>query len=249
VYAIEWTDPVGSTERSFRVTRLGRTVPGVLWMPAAVGVLPGLILLGHGGSGHKRSERLVRLGRWFAEAGLAAVAIDGPYHGERAEGLSFEEGRARMAAEGADAILDGMAGDWRATVEALSPLVDSHRLAYLGMSMGTRFGIPAIAGMSDRFRCVVLGKFGLSPSPVPHRIAREAALVTAPMLFHIQWHDELFPRSGQLALFERFASRDKHWLGYAGAHAQTHPSAEAIWRSFILDHFALRPASARTASV
>jgi len=73
VYAVAWTDPVesdGVVERSFRLTRPGRVVPGVLWAPATVGVLPRLVLMGHGGSGHKRSARLVGLGRWFAAAAL-----------------------------------------------------------------------------------------------------------------------------------------------------------------------------------
>jgi dienelactone hydrolase len=233
MYALAWTDSVetaGVTERSFSLTRSGRIVPGVLWLPAAVGVLPRLVLMGHGGSGHKRSERLVGLGRWFARAGLAAVAIDGPYHGERPV----------LAAESADAVLDGMAADWRSTVDALESVVDNRNLAYLGLSMGTRFGIPAVAAMRDRFRCVVLGKFGLQQSSelphtlhVPDRTAREAARVTAPVLFHIQWHDEVFPRRGQLALFDRLGSREKHWIGYAGAHAETHPGAVEIWRSFI----------------
>ena len=99
--------------------------------------------------------------------------------------------------------------------------------------------------MGSRLGCVVFGKFGLVQGAalhqglgVPERIARDARRVTAPALFHIQWDDEVFPRDGQLALFDLLGSRDKQLLGYAGAHAETKPAAIALWRDFIALHLA-----------
>ncbi|MDO0930326.1 dienelactone hydrolase family protein [Streptomyces sp. DG2A-72] len=251
---IEWTDrrimDGGVVEQGFCLTREVGVVPGVLWLsPSPVTSPPPLVLLGHGGSGHKKSERIGSLARWFAShAGLAALAIDGPYHGDRVPGpIPTAEYQARIAEEGIDVVLDRMADDWQATVDALGALgiADTDHLAYLGMSMGTRFGVPLAAGLGDELRCVVFGKFGLRQGPAlhkgleaPKRTATEARRITAPALFHLQWHDEIFPRDGQLALFDALGSQDKRLVSYAGPHAETEPAAIALWRDFVSRHLA-----------
>jgi dienelactone hydrolase len=76
---VEWLGEetsAGCIERSFLIRRLPGPAPGVLWSPQAT-VPQGTALLFHGGSGNKRSERHLRMGRRLASAGLAVIAIDG----------------------------------------------------------------------------------------------------------------------------------------------------------------------------
>jgi len=163
----------GIVERSFRLVRDAAIIPGVLWLPPSPVSAPRLVLLGHGGSGHKASERNVGLALWFAShVGLAALAIDGPYHGDRVPvAMGAAEYQARIAAEGINVVLDRMVDEWRASVDVLGGLgiVDADNLGYVGMSMGTRFGLPLAVILGRRLRCVALGKFGLQQTPRMHQ--------------------------------------------------------------------------------
>jgi dienelactone hydrolase len=241
---IEWlgdqTLDGGVREKSFRAAP---NLPGVLWLPAEAG-RPRAVLLGHGGGSHTRSPRMVEMAMWFAARGFAAVAIDGPYHGDR-DGAPMEPQayQARLVEEGLGAVLDRMAGDWLTTVDALESLVDTANLAYHGLSMGTRFGLPTVAALGDRVRCAVLGKFGAEQSPLmnagmatPERVRRDAQAITVPSLFHLQWDDELFHRSGQLDLFDALGSADKRLIAYMGGHTVTLPEAVGRWQDFVLTY-------------
>jgi len=66
--------------------------------------------------------------------------------------------------------------------------------------MGARFGLPAAAALGPRLQCAVVGKFGLrQASPLdpglraPGLVAAAAHAVSAPLLYHVQWDDEIFP--------------------------------------------------------
>jgi dienelactone hydrolase len=208
-------------------------IPTAVWSPARQRAP--LVLLGHGGSGHKRTERIVALGEWFAGEGSAAVAIDGPFHGDRAADYP-----AAMAAEGVDAVLGRMTAEWLATVDALvaDGRADPDRLGYIGLSMGTRFGLPVVAALGDRVRGAVFGKYGLvgGVAPTgPEQAAVSARQITVPLLYHVQTDDTLFPLDGQHALFDLFASADKEMIAYPGPHGQTDPAAMVRWREFIRD--------------
>jgi dienelactone hydrolase len=237
-----------TNQRTFLLRRPTGPVPGTIWTPVNhPGPIP-LVLLGHGGSGHRHSERIVSMAAHFTTAGYAAAAIDGPFHGERVESQLTPIGyQARTAAEGIDAVLDRMAADWVATAGLLADagVADASRLAYIGLSMGSRYGLPAAAALGTTLRCAVLGKFGLQSSAAlnsalqaPDRARSDASCITAPVFFHLQWDDEIFPRAGQLELFDAFAGADKELHAFTGPHGHTPDHAPGLWQAFIQRHLA-----------
>src|SRR6201996_9129669 len=94
----------GVTEYLFDLTVAGDRVPAVIWAPeGAKGPRP-LMLMGHGGSQHKKIGTLAARARQYAKRlGYATLAIDAPGHGDRisreqAETLAREVG-ARVRGE------------------------------------------------------------------------------------------------------------------------------------------------------
>ncbi|HEY6491941.1 MAG TPA: dienelactone hydrolase family protein [Trebonia sp.] len=265
---VEWLEEeasAGCTERSF-VLRRPVPVPGVLWTPSATVPLA-TVLLFHGGSGHKRSERHLQMGRWLASTScLAVIAIDGPYHGDRVPAPMAPSAYQQLIAdEGIERVTARMTADWLEAVSALADLglADDAHVSVFGMSMGARFGLPAAAALGQRLQCAVLGKFGLGEAAplhpglgAPGLMGAAAHAVSAPVLYHVQWDDELFPRDGQLELFDALASTDKRLIARPGAHAQTHPDDQTSWQDFIrlntprvpIPTCATSPGTARTRS-
>jgi len=246
---VEWlaaTITPGCVERSFLALRPTGPVPGVLWSPE-VTAPRATVLLFHGGGGHKRSDRHLRMGQWLASAaGLAVIAIDGPYHGDRVPAPMTPAGYQQLIAdEGIERVTARMTADWLETVSVLTGLglADGRHVSVFGMSMGARFGLPAAAALGPRLRCAILGKFGIRQAGqlhpglcAPGLIAAAASAIGAPVLYHVQWDDEIFPRDGQFELFEALGSADKRLLARPGPHAGTHPHDETSWLEFIRLH-------------
>ncbi|MEX0427068.1 dienelactone hydrolase family protein [Nocardioides sp. DS6] len=233
-------NPGEVVERELAIPRSPLDVAGVLWTPAEPrepdAPMP-VVLLGHGGSGHKRSARLVRLAAALAgRHGLAALAIDGPYHGDRAP--ADGDYQSAVIQEGAAAVARRAVAEWLVALDGASMLapLDHARLAYVGLSMGTRHGLPLAAELGPRLRAAVLGKYGLVQGPalpsglhVPETSLRAARSITCPVLFHLEWRDEVFPRDGQLALFDAIAAADKRMIVRNGRHAGSRPEDEDAW--------------------
>lgn len=240
---LNWTEQSNQHEgvcsRGFAVERNGHTIPGVLWQPAALSTPQPLILMGHGGSGHKRNARMAMLGKLFATAyGWSAAAIDGPVHGERGPVTEAGHPAYRQMWQRAD-VVDSMIADWRATLDALASLatVASNRVGYWGVSMGTMFGLPYVAS-DERIRVAVLGKAGMSGSSVERsgidkHFRRYAPRVNIPVLFTMQWDDERFERAGQLALFDLLPAKDKRLHAYPGQHSDNGPEAFNVQAAFL----------------
>jgi len=217
----------GVAERRFDLTRATRCVPGLLWRPAepAEPAHPApLVLLGHGGSSHKRQDYIVAMARRLVRHhGIAAAAIDGPVHGYRRHDTNADD------PVGADfarlwnddpTMTDEMVADWRATLDALQAptALGPGPVGWWGLSMGTILGLPLIAA-EPRISVAVLGLWGLT-GPTRERLAQDAASVRCPVLFLTQWDDELCPRDRAFELFSALGSQDKRLHASPGGHVE-----------------------------
>ena len=212
----------GVDERRFDLTVDGAVVPGILWTPEdASGTRP-LILIGHGGSQHKRAPNVLSLARRLVRhLGFAAAAIDGPMHGDRVEGghdLTLDTLRERMAArsqEDVGRLFRAARTEWQQTLTALKQVdgVGDGPTGYWGLSMGTVIGLPFVAS-EPRIDCAVLGLMGLSADAR----GESARSITIPVLFLVQWDDELVQRTDALTLFDTLATRDKTMHVNPGPH-------------------------------
>lgn len=149
-----------------------------------------------------------------------------------------------MADQGMAEVCEEACADWAAALDAASGhAVDTTRVGFVGLSMGSNFGIPLCAQLGDRLRCAVIGKLGLVVAGgYPSIVAASDALtgaaqrLSAPVLIHMQWDDEVFTRDGQLALFDLIGSSDKTLHARPGPHGFTHPEDEQSWVSFLARH-------------
>jgi dienelactone hydrolase len=131
---------------------------------------------------------------------------------QRRQRLGLEAWRARN-----DQALSQALADWTATLDALraAELGGWGRVGYYGVSMGTRFGIP-LAAAEPRISAAVFGLFGCQDENSLLGLA--ARKLTIPLLFLLQWDDELFPRADALRLFDLFGSSAKTMHANPGGH-------------------------------
>lgn len=225
--SMAWHDETlarGARERPFTLTRDGRPVPGLLWTPRdGAGPWP-LVLIGHGASGSKDEGYVLTMGRGLATTHrVAAAAIDGPVHGARradpdATPILVMAQFAQLWAGDGEAMTDAMVADWRAVLGALLHLAELRPgpVGWWGVSMGTIIGLPLVAA-EPRIGAAVLGLMGLT-GPTRDRIGRDAPRVRCPVLFLVQWDDEMFPRDDALALFDALGATDKRMHVHPGTH-------------------------------
>jgi len=232
----------GVSERRFDVDVADRVVPGILWTPdGAVDPRP-LVLIAHGATRHKRVDHIVALAcQLVRNVGFAAVAIDAPGHGDRRpdpdadEYTVFSEFLIEWSREGT---LEDMVADWHGTLDAVRSLdeVGDGPLGYWGLSMGTIYGIPFVAG-EPRVQAAVFGLMGLV-GPTTERLAVDARQVTCPVAFIQQWDDSLLPRQPVLDLFDALASVDKRLHIHPGEHAAVPVEEMEFSLTFLARHLA-----------
>jgi len=248
----------GVSERAFDVDVEGERVPGILWRPEGAVAPTPLILLGHGGTQDKRAANVLGLARRFVRhLGVSAVAIDAPGHGDRvvdearAEASRRDLERAVRSTEGeasaprpmpkdpvayADAHARA-AREWSAVLDLLEAddVVLQGRVGYWGLSMGTMIGLPFVAD-EPRVRCAVLGLACLSGWPNEAVRASAAARLEVPVLFVLQWDDQLMSRQSGLDLFDALGSKDKALHAFPGGHVATPLYERDAYDAFFARH-------------
>jgi len=245
----------GVVEQRFDLRVDGDTVPGIRWNPeGATGPRP-TILIGHGGTQHKRVPNVLGLARRFVRhLGYSVVALDALGHGDRITDPELAERRrraieARLAA-GPDAervdlgpdearewvgrTTKGMA-EWRALLDALGEQGHGPRYGYWGVSMGTAIGLPFVAS-EPRIGAAVLGLAGLGNRPGAERFEAAARGLTIPVLLVLQWNDELVGQRSGLALFDAIGSDEKTVHINPGGHVQIPLFERDAYEAFFLRH-------------
>lgn len=225
----------GVVERRFDLPVGEETVPGLHWLPEDADAPHPTVLIGHGGTQHKRVPNVLGLARKLvSELGYGVVALDAPGHGERQtpeDAAAMEERRRSRGAGGGGGARPGSpdrlrllaqrapqaVGEWKAMLDALEADERWARgpFGYWGVSMGTGFGLPFVAD-EPRIRAAVLGLAGLRDG---NEAQLEAAKrLTIPVLFLFQWDDQLMSRESGLALWDAFGSEEKTMHINPGPH-------------------------------
>lgn len=184
-----------------------------------------LVVLGHGGGRHKTAPEIVERARRFVTgAGFAVLALDVPGHGDRPTNEYYHriatENGARIAAGEPPAPLIAefqalvarqTVPEWRAALHAVQDHLGPAPVGYWGMSLGCGLGVPFVAA-EPRVRAAVLGLGGAYAN------AADAARITVPVQFVVQWDDERVPRDQGFALFDALGSAEKTLHAHPGGH-------------------------------
>ena len=218
---IEDVERDGMRVRELTIEGDQRPVTGVLWHRASP--IPGapLICFGHGASGDRYQQPIPWLvKRLVGHHGFGALAIDGPVHGRRKVGDGARE--AFWPEWKREGTVEDMNADWLRALDfaQAQPEVGTGPVGYWGLSMGTIYGAPFVAG-DDRVRAAVLGLMGITgPGHYRPLITDAARQIEMPVLFLMQLEDELFSREECLALFDELASPDKRLHANPGLHPE-----------------------------
>jgi pimeloyl-ACP methyl ester carboxylesterase len=244
----------GVVERRFDLEVDGETVPGISWSPEGAKAPRPTILIGHGGTQHKRVPNVLGLARRLVRhLGYSAVALDAPGHGERTDPETAERRRqaiqARIVAgpgagdaapnpeeakEWVERTTKGIA-EWHALLDCLDERGESSACGYWGVSMGTVIGLPFVAS-EPRISAAVLGLAGLGSRPGAERFGQAARELAVPVLFVLQWNDELVGQTSGIALFDAIGSTEKTLHVNTGGHVQIPLFERDDYEAFFLRH-------------
>jgi dienelactone hydrolase len=209
------------TEIDLLVEVDGERVPGLFFRPPGDGPFP-LVIIQHPATGAKDDYFVRDVAVQWAGRGWLCGGLDAPFHGEREnyDPMGVLRDRDRLGAIAAQfgreltAVVDRLAARYP---------IDLTRLGYVGYSMGSMLGLPAVA-TDGRFKvaafCLVgegglLGAAAAEGSPV-----RELGAVAVRIV--AKTGDEFFPREASQGLHDALpGERDIVWL--PGGHFEIGP--------------------------
>ncbi len=199
-------------EVRFAVDVAGEEAPGVLFYADGEEGMP-LVVIQHPATSSKDDYFVRDVGMMWARRGWACMGLDAPFHGERAE---FDPMRLMRERERFPAASAQFAAELSAAIDAIAEQfpVDTGRMAYVGYSMGSMLGIPAVAA-DGRYRAAVfclvgegglLGSASEAGSPVG-QLSGVAVRIVGKL------SDEFFSRESTESLFAALpGEKDLAWL-------------------------------------
>lgn len=209
----------------------GEDVPGLLVLPTdADGPIP-LVFLQHPATSSKDDYFVRDVAMRWAQRGWACGGIDAPLHGDRKQYDPMALFRDR---ERYPAVVAQFAREISAVIDALTAEypVDVARMAYVGYSMGSMLGLPAVA-RDGRFRAAsfcLVGEGGMT-GPATGPASDVPKLKDVAVRIVAKASDELIPRDATLALYSAIpGKKDIMWL--PGGHFEIGPdvvSAAEDW--------------------
>ena len=148
------------------------------------------------------------------------MAIDGPGHGERST-TEFSEGSnpdlfKTVWEEGGGHF--GMLEDWKESLSFIEMEMGPVPTGWWGLSMGTMMGLP-ISVVDKRIRIAVLGLMGVW-GPNKEHLKTLAPKLERPVMFLIQWDDEVVPRDKCLELYDLLGTNKKTLHINPGKHVE-----------------------------
>jgi len=200
-------------ELAFSFDHDGETVPGLAYLPTGASEPMPLVLIQHPGMGSKEDYFVAEVGRGWAKRGWICAGLDAPLHGDRAshDPMSLFRQPERHAA-----IRVQFASEVSAAIDHLAATlpVDVARLGFVGYSLGSMLGIPAVA-RDGRFKAAafcLVGEGGLvGRIDGPEADVPNLGTVAVRVVGKLQ--DELIPRERTEALYNAIpGEKDIRWL-------------------------------------
>ncbi len=224
---LDWIGPSqdrqGYRYRSFAPSSSPGLAAAALFEPIDVAADAPLVLAQHGGSSHKDGADMRAAAQALvAGCGMRMVALDGPVHGSRSAVDPTDNPAVRdvffrlWRTEPAHVALH--VARWKGLIAEMLQAFSPRRTVWYGVSMGTAYGLPVLAG-ETRIERALLGMWGTETTfGDGSRATGDAAQITCKVLFQQKWDDALFTREGQLAVFDALATQDKRLYVYPGGH-------------------------------